>query len=73
MRKSDLLRVHDVRDAYRLSGDCRDLGHEPALWQVGMFEGLCQLIGAAAGTGCGPHLLRCDRTFCGIELIRRDE
>jgi DNA-binding CsgD family transcriptional regulator len=51
MRKSDLLRVHDVRDAYRLIGDCRDVGSEPALWQMCMLEGLCQLIGAAVGTG----------------------
>ena len=51
MRKSDLLRVRDVRDAYRLIGDCRDLGGEPALWQTRMFTGLCQLVGAAVGTG----------------------
>jgi len=51
MRKSDLLRVRDVRDAYRLIGDCRDLGNEPALWQIRMFGGLCQLVGAAVGTG----------------------
>src|SRR5690348_17295497 len=51
MRKSDLLRVRDVRDAYRLIGECRDLGSEPALWQVRMLEGLCQLIGAAVGSG----------------------
>jgi hypothetical protein len=52
MRKSDLLRVQDVRDAYRLIGDCRDLGSEPALWQRRMLLGLCQLIGAPMGT-CG--------------------
>lgn len=34
MRKSDLLRVQDVRDAYRLIGDCRDLGSEPAPQRV---------------------------------------
>ena len=46
MRKSDLLRVQDVRDTYRLIGDCRDLGSEPALWQLRMLAGLCQLVGA---------------------------
>lgn len=51
MRKSDLLRARDVRDAYRLIGDCRDLGNEPTLWQTRMFTGLCQLVGAAVGTG----------------------
>jgi DNA-binding CsgD family transcriptional regulator len=49
--KSDLLRVQDVRDAYRLIGECRDLGGNPALWHQRMIEGLCQLIGAAVATG----------------------
>jgi hypothetical protein len=51
MRKGDQLRLRDVRDAYRLIGDCRDLGGEPELWQTRMFAGLCQLIGATVGTG----------------------
>ena len=41
MTKSDLLRVQDVRDAYRLIGECRDIGSDPALWHRRMFEGLC--------------------------------
>jgi Response regulator containing a CheY-like receiver domain and an HTH DNA-binding domain len=51
MRKSDLLRLAEVRDAYRLIGDCRDLGSEPALWQIRMFEGLCQLVGVPWASG----------------------
>src|SRR5262245_7612412 len=51
MGKADLLRVQDVRDAYRLIGDCRDLGSEPALWHGRMFEGLRRLIGAPNATG----------------------
>jgi DNA-binding CsgD family transcriptional regulator len=51
MTRSGLLRLQDVRDAYRLIGDCRDLGSDPALWHRRMFEGLCQLIGAKAVTG----------------------
>src|SRR5215467_3367488 len=51
MGKSDLLRVQDVRDAYRLIGDCRDLGTEPALWQRRMIEGACRLFGAPVATG----------------------
>jgi hypothetical protein len=39
MGTSDLLRVQDVRDAYRLIGECRDVGSDPALWQSRMFEG----------------------------------
>jgi DNA-binding CsgD family transcriptional regulator len=49
--KSDLLRVRDVRDAYRLIGECRDLGSDPALWQPRLLEGLCTLIGGPSATG----------------------
>jgi DNA-binding NarL/FixJ family response regulator len=51
MTKSDLLRFHDVRDAYRLIGDCRDVGGDPVLWHRRMLEGLCRLLGARAATG----------------------
>jgi DNA-binding CsgD family transcriptional regulator len=51
MGKSDLLRVQDVRDAYRLIGECRDLGSDPALWQTRVLEGVCQVVGASAGAG----------------------
>lgn len=50
MSKSDLLRVQDVGDAYRLIGECRDLGNDPALWERRMAEGLRRLIGAPAAT-----------------------
>jgi DNA-binding CsgD family transcriptional regulator len=58
--KSDLLRFQDVRDAYRLIGECRDLGGDAELWHRRMLEGLCRLVGAAAATGGGgrwnrPH------------------
>jgi len=49
--KSDLLRFQDVRDAYRLIGECRDLGSDPGLWQQRMFDGLRALIGAPATSG----------------------
>ena len=51
MTKSDLLRVQDVRDAYRLIGDCQDLGSDPDLWHPRMLEGLCRLIGNPAAAG----------------------
>ena len=51
MVKSNLLRFQDARDAYRLIGECRDLGSDPALWHRRMFEGLCRLIGAPAVSG----------------------
>jgi DNA-binding CsgD family transcriptional regulator len=51
MSKSDLLRIQDVRDAYRLIGECRDLGGDPALWQRRMVEGACRLFGVHSATG----------------------
>jgi DNA-binding CsgD family transcriptional regulator len=51
MSKSDLLRVQDVRDAYRLVGECRDLGGDPMLWYRRMLEGLCQVVGAPVAVG----------------------
>jgi DNA-binding CsgD family transcriptional regulator len=51
MAKSDVLRVQDVRDAYRLIGECRDLGSDPALWHRRMLEGLCRLIGVPVAAG----------------------
>jgi DNA-binding CsgD family transcriptional regulator len=51
MGKSDLLRVQDVRDAYRLIGECRDLGSDPALWHSRMLKGVHRLIGAPAAAG----------------------
>jgi DNA-binding CsgD family transcriptional regulator len=51
MGTSDLLRVQDVRDAYRLIGECRDLGSDPALWHSRMLEGVYRLIGAPSASG----------------------
>ena len=51
MSRSDLLQAHDVRDAYRLIGECRDLGSDHALWQSRMLEGVHRLIGAPAAVG----------------------
>jgi DNA-binding CsgD family transcriptional regulator len=61
MAKSDLLRAQDVRDAYRLIGECRDLGGDTTLWHARMLEGLCRLIGAAVGTGGGGRWIRPQR------------
>ena len=51
MAKSEALRVGDVRDAYRVIGECRDLGSDPSLWQPHMFAGLSRLFGEAMATG----------------------
>jgi DNA-binding NarL/FixJ family response regulator len=50
--RSNLLRVQDVRDAYRLIGECRDVGSDPALWLAHLSAGLLPLFGAAhVGSG----------------------
>ena len=51
MARSDLLRIQDVRGAYRLIGECRDLGSDPVLWYPHMLSGLCRLIGVPVGAG----------------------
>src|SRR5262245_8614093 len=53
MLKADLLRIEDLHQAYRLIGDCRDLGSDPALWQTRMLVGLARLFGETATGGEG--------------------
>jgi DNA-binding CsgD family transcriptional regulator len=49
--RSNLLRVQDVCDAYRLIGECRDLGRDPILWHRHLFGGLLRLFGVAQVAG----------------------
>lgn len=53
-----LLRARDVRDAYRLIGECRDLGSDPALWHARMLQGLQRLIGVPVTDGGEGRWLR---------------
>jgi DNA-binding CsgD family transcriptional regulator len=70
MAKTDLLRLRDVRDAYRLIGECRDLGNDPALWHRRMFEGLCRLIGATSANGGEGRWLRPHRPVEPLSAFR---
>jgi hypothetical protein len=58
MSKSAMLRVSDVCAAFRLLGDCRDVGSDPLRWQPLAFAGLCRLVGAHAATGGEGFWLR---------------
>ncbi len=49
--KSEMLRATEVRDAYRLIGECRDLGGDATAWCVRALEGLRKLVGAPHGSG----------------------
>jgi DNA-binding CsgD family transcriptional regulator len=60
MASSGRLRVDEVRRAYRLLGECRDLGSDPALWQPRMMQGLSQLFGAALACGGEGRLRAAD-------------
>jgi len=61
MEKSDLLRSQDMREAYRLIGECRDLGADPPLWHWRMLVRLCSLIGVPAAAGGDGRWIRPNR------------
>src|SRR4051812_5729233 len=46
MGHSSRLRLSDVRAAFRLVGECRDLGADSTAWRRQMAEGLRRLAGA---------------------------
>jgi DNA-binding CsgD family transcriptional regulator len=43
--KSERLRLIDVRQVFRLLGDCRDVGDDPAAWPQVLVGGLTRLLG----------------------------
>ncbi|MBI3465813.1 MAG: DNA-binding response regulator [Planctomycetes bacterium] len=51
MPKSARLRLRDLRKAYRLIGECRDLGHDTRAWLTHLFTGVGRLMGAPVVTG----------------------
>lgn len=46
MAETERLRLKDVRAAFRLIGECRELGGDGGAWRRHMLEGLRQLLGA---------------------------
>ena len=46
MAEPERLRLKDVRAAFRLIGECRELGGDAGAWRRHMLEGLRQLVGA---------------------------
>jgi DNA-binding CsgD family transcriptional regulator len=49
MSKSQRLRHSDLKNIYRLIGECRDLGADPLAWRRRLVEGLMHLTGARVG------------------------
>jgi DNA-binding CsgD family transcriptional regulator len=69
MGRSSRLRLSDVRAAFHLVGDCRDLGANAEAWRRHAFEGLGPLLGARAAKGGEIHWPRPDgliRYICPI-------
>jgi hypothetical protein len=50
-RSSTRLRLSQVRAAFRLLGEVRELGGETLTWRRHMIEGLCRLVDAPVGMG----------------------
>jgi DNA-binding CsgD family transcriptional regulator len=46
LAKSAALRLCDLRAAYRLVGECRDLGDDPTGWRIHLGAGVARLTGA---------------------------
>lgn len=51
MGRSSVLRMADVRAAFRLVGDCRDLGHDIGQWYPVALAGLRELTGSRTVVG----------------------
>jgi DNA-binding CsgD family transcriptional regulator len=49
--KGQTLRLADVRAAFRLLGECQELGADPVAWRLHMLRGLCELVDAQVGMG----------------------
>ena len=49
MATSHHLKLRDVRAAYRLVGEVRELGAEPLAWRRHLLEGLSRLVGTQVG------------------------
>jgi DNA-binding CsgD family transcriptional regulator len=49
--QSDALRRRDIWWAFRLIGDCRDLGYDPRLWHTRMLQGLAITFGVVQAAG----------------------
>lgn len=51
MGASNRLRLREVRAAYRLVGECLELGADSYAWRERWFEGTSELVGAVAAIG----------------------
>ena len=55
MGHSQRVRLRDMRDVYRLIGECREVGRDAVRWNRRLAEGACRLMGAAFGATGEAH------------------
>lgn len=58
MSKSARLRARDLRDLFRLTGECRELGDDPAAWHHHWFASLARMVGADLAVGGEATVVR---------------
>jgi DNA-binding CsgD family transcriptional regulator len=51
MGHSQRLRLRDLRDAFRLIGECQEAGADPVEWRQVMLHGVCRLVDAPLAMG----------------------
>ncbi len=71
MSKSDRLRLRDLKHIYRLIGECRDVGADPAAWRGHLLEQLCLMLDmqvGMAGESPDPDGFRFDNLQGVIDL-----
>jgi DNA-binding CsgD family transcriptional regulator len=68
--QSHRLSLREIQAAFRLIGECVELGADPTLWTTHLFEGLCQLAGAVAAIGGQTEGFLVDQPCRVILLIR---
>lgn len=70
MTTADRLKPRDIRAAYRLVGECRDLGADLIAWQERLLTGLCESLLAQVGiSGNMRHFGTGDVTSLGSVRI----
>jgi DNA-binding CsgD family transcriptional regulator len=68
MAQSGRLRLGDVRQVYRLTHECRDLGRDPAAWTRHAVEQLTHLTGSQVGAAAELRPAEADGLPCATVL-----
>jgi hypothetical protein len=66
--KSQGLRLADVRAAFRLVGECRELGDDATQWRRHMAAGLCRLTGGQLAFGGEARVIEPDGLMAAVHF-----